>query len=140
MDARTASSEIAAGCYAARSRGLARSITRVYEDHLRPFALTSSQQTVLTVIAQGASRPVEVGQMLDMEKSTVTRALQLMESKGWVTVVADGRGRSVALTAAGEDLLVSSLEPWRAATSEIAERIRVDQGLVPNLAPRRADS
>lgn len=128
------SDEIASGCYAARARGLARSVTRVYEDHLRPLGLKSSQQTVLTAIAQGAHRPVEIGETLHMEKSTVARALRLMESNGWVTLDPVGAGRHVVLSTAGEELLAASLKPWRAATREIAERLRDGDGLLPYLA------
>ncbi|MFQ5557708.1 MAG: hypothetical protein ACE5GB_09420 [Acidimicrobiales bacterium] len=48
MSTREVSEEIVAGCHAARARRLARSTTRVYEDHLRPPGLGSSQPSVLT--------------------------------------------------------------------------------------------
>jgi len=118
----------------ARARRLARSVTRVYDDHLRPFGLKASQQTVLTVVAQGAHRPVDIATVLDMEKSTVTRALRLMESNGWITVATQGAGRRVALTNTGEALLVASLTPWRAATGEIARRLNSGDDLLPYLA------
>ena len=93
--------EIADGCYALRSRRLARAITRTYDDHLRVHGLTASQLTVLTVVGLGVDRPVDIGRRLDMEKSTVTRALQLMADRGWITVEPRSGGKRVALTASG---------------------------------------
>lgn len=128
------SGEIAEGCYAARSRRLARAVTRVYDDSLRPLGIKASQQTVLVVIAEGYTRPVDIGAALDMEKSTVTRTLRLMENNGWVQVTTEGAGRSVTLTKEGGQLLVSSLEPWQAATREIASRLQAEGDLLPYLA------
>lgn len=123
--------EIVDGCYAARARRLARQVTRVYDDHLRPLGLRAAQQTVLTAIADGTTRPVDLGIRLDMDKSTVSRTLRTMESNGWITLRSKGGVHSIALTPAGRRLLERSLEPWRSATSEVEHRLR--DGLLPYL-------
>ena len=136
--ARTAA-EIADGCYALRARRLARAITRTYDHHLRPHGLTASQLTVLTVVGLGVDRPVDIGHRLDMEKSTVTRAIQLMAERSWVAVVADGATRQVSLTPAGAELITASADAWRAATEEVDRRL--DRGgLLPTLVGAPADN
>lgn len=130
-------SEIANGCFALRSRSLARAVTRVYDDHLRPHGLTASQLTLLTVVGLGIDRPVDIGRRLDMEKSTVTRSLQLMTERGWISNEPDGASKRVMLTAAGQDLVAASADAWRAATDRVAERLD-HTGLLPALTPESA--
>lgn len=134
------SGELAAGCYAARSRRLARAVSRIYDQHLRPLGLKASQQAVLVVVAEGFERPVDIGVALDMEKSTVARAVAVMESNGWVGVSTEGSGRQVVLTEAGEKLLMASLKPWRLATEEIAGRLRSEDDLLPYLVEAEPDA
>jgi DNA-binding MarR family transcriptional regulator len=137
MDMKTVANEIADGCYALRSRRLARAVTRTYDDHLRPHGLTVSQLTVLTMVGLDVDRPVDIGRRLDMEKSTVSRALQLMADRGWIAIEPDGAGKRVRLTPAGEDLVAASADAWRAATADVAERLD-RHGLLPVLTPRPA--
>lgn len=137
MEIETITAEIADGCYALRSRSLARAITRIYDDHLRPHGLTASQLTLLTVVGLGVDRPVEIGRRLDMEKSTVTRSLQLMTERGWITSEPNRTRKRITLTAAGQDLVAASADAWRTATDKVAERLD-RTGLLPTLTAESA--
>jgi DNA-binding MarR family transcriptional regulator len=137
MEIETIAAEIADGCYALRSRSLARAITRVYDDHLRPLGLTASQLTLLTVVGLGIDRPADIGRRLDMEKSTVTRSLQLMTDRGWITSELHGVSKQITLTATGQDLVGASADAWRAATDKVAERLD-RTGLLPSLTAEPA--
>jgi DNA-binding MarR family transcriptional regulator len=137
MEIETIAMEIADGCYALRSRSLARAITRIYDDHLRPHGLTASQLTLLTVLGLGIDRPVDIGRRLNMEKSTVTRSLQLMTDRGWITSEPNGASKRLMLTVAGQDLVAASADAWRAATDKVSERLD-HTGLLPSLTAEPA--
>jgi DNA-binding MarR family transcriptional regulator len=109
---------IARDCLATRIRSLNRAITSVYDSHLRPYGLTTPQLNILVVIRRlGAVSPKRIGDLLVMEKSTVSRNLARMRARGWLLV---GPGRTgerqrVSLTGAGETLLVEAAKGWSTA-------------------------
>ncbi len=125
--------EVVDQCLAARSRRLARGITRIYDDHLRPTGLRVSQLTVLVAVASGTKRPIDIAQRLDMDKSTVTRTLQVMEANGWLRRDHGAGGQSLHLTSTGVELVSSAMPAWRAATSEVDARLQPDAA-IPYLA------
>ena len=134
METSSIALEISSGCFAARSRRLARAVTRIYDDHLRPVGIKVSQLTVLVAVAGGTTRPVDIGSLLDMEKSTVTRALQLLESNGWIARSTSVTPHEISLTAAGAALLEAAIGPWRSATADIEARLSPATE-IPTLAP-----
>ncbi|MFQ5502514.1 MAG: MarR family winged helix-turn-helix transcriptional regulator, partial [Phycisphaerae bacterium] len=65
---------IASECLAVRIRLLNRTITNIFDDALRPLGLKVSQLNVLVVVAKrGPVSPTEVGRVLHLEKSTLSR-------------------------------------------------------------------
>ena len=106
---------IAGECLAVRVRLLNRTITAIYDDALRPLGLTAGQLNILVVIAR--RRPIspgEVARRLNMEKSTVSRNIERMRKKGWLTVMAaeSGRKQQLTLTRQGKTLLEKSVPAW----------------------------
>ena len=114
--------EIAAECVGARVRMLSRMTTRVYDEHLRPLGLKFSQMNLLTVItARDPISPQQVGDILGLEKSTLSRNLRILESNGWIKTQPGETGNSLLLspTAKGR-LLVQKAKPcWRKAQDEV---------------------
>ena len=110
--------EAVGGCIATRLRLAARVVTKVYDDALRPFGLTVSQMALLAVAAyRGALRQSDVGALLQMDNSTLSRNLERMRASGWLEEVAeeDTRVHTHRLTASGKTLLERAMPPWRAA-------------------------
>ena len=109
---------IAEVCLALRVRRLARRVSRYYDRVLAPLGLDSSQFNILTVI--GAAGPValmELARMLDLDPSTLSRALKTLRVKGFISIIG-GRGRgglTLALTEPGEELMALSLAAWKSA-------------------------
>lgn len=107
-----------ANCLATRVRQLSRIITRVYDDAVRPLGITASQYTLL---AQLASRDgitaVEIGQELDIEKSTLSRNLKRLLALDHISMdpPAGRRGRGLHLTPKGRSVLVEAYPIWQAA-------------------------
>lgn len=112
---------IAGECLAVRVRLLNRTITGIFDDALRPLGLTVGQLNILVVVARrGPVSPGEVAQVLNMEKSTVSRNIERMRTNGWLNVAAPAKGRKqmLTLTRSGERLLTESVPAWEQAQSK----------------------
>jgi len=108
-------------CIAVRVRLINRVITALYDEALRPFELRISQANILAAIAKmGEVRPAEVSQILRIEKSTLSRDVELMKQNGWVESdpPTGGRNQTVRLTTQGEKLLVKIRPSWEKAQAE----------------------
>jgi DNA-binding MarR family transcriptional regulator len=108
---------IASECLAIRVRRLGRVVTRIYDAALAPYGISIAQVNLLAAIAVArGARPTDLTEILDVEKSTLSRDLKRMEALGWVrSDRAPTRGRSLALTAAGERMLVEVGPAWEKA-------------------------
>jgi DNA-binding MarR family transcriptional regulator len=117
--------EMACNCLMGRARLLARVLTGIYEEQLRPFGLKASQLNLLVVVAQaGPIRRTEIGRVIHLDASTLTRNLAVMLTNGWIEEVqdhADGRGLPLQLTKSGEALLAEIAPVWRKAQQRAQE-------------------
>jgi len=111
--------EMTAGaCLATRVRQLSRIITRVYDDAMRPIGVTASQYTLLAQLASRDSiTAVEIGHVLDIEKSTLSRNLKRLLALGHIIMdpPAGRRGRGLHLTAKGQAVLKEAFPIWQDA-------------------------
>lgn len=102
-------------CLATRTRQLSRILTRTYEDALRAHGLTGTQFTLLTIIT--SREPItsaEIGRMLDFEKSTLSRTVGKMISKGWVEDQPGPTGeRGLVTTPLGRKTLRNAIPAWQ---------------------------
>ena len=118
--------EMACGCLMGRARLLTRVLTGMYDDELRPFGLKATQLNLLVVVAQlGPVRRTEIGRMIHLDPSTLTRNLQVMLSNGWIEEVADdedGRGLPLRATRRGKALLEEVSPAWKRAQQK-AEKL-----------------
>ena len=112
---------IATDCIGARVRILNRAISRIYDDMIRPHGIKFSQMNILTVVTlRGPIQQKEIGQILSLEKSTLSRNVALMETKGWLKIQAgEGNNRFLVVTPKGQDLLVSAAPDWAKAQEQV---------------------
>ncbi len=116
---------MARGCIVARLRMLNREVTGIYDDALRPLGVKVSQANVLTAIAKlEPVSPRVIGELLRIEKSTMSRNLERLRSRGWVRVASgdDDRSHRLHVTAKGRRLLEKALPLWEQAQTN-AERL-----------------
>lgn len=114
--------EIANDCIGYRVRMLNRVVSRVYDDQLRPYGVRFSQMNILTVVAlKGAVQPAEVGRVLAIEKSTLSRNVRIMDENGWLKseASASGTGNQLRLTKKGERLYEKAAKAWRRAQEQV---------------------
>ena len=100
-------------------------MTAIFDEELRPLGLISSQHTLLgCILRMGAATRAELSRANHMDRSTLTRNLQVLIDAGWVEEIADearGRQRPLHLTEIGENLFFSSLPAWRAGQERAAK-------------------
>ena len=118
-------------CIAVRVRLINRVITALYDEALRPFGVRVSQGNILTAMAvMGEARPSELCRMLRIEKSTLSRDVELMKQQGWVESdpPEGGRNQTLRLTPAGRKLMDQALPAWEQAQAE-AEQVLGAEGV-----------
>ena len=102
-------------CVARRLRQVNRTVTRLYDEALRPYGLSVNQLNILAVvISEQQIRPGQLGQALGMEKSTVSRTVDRMVSKNWLKVAQgqDSRTQLLTVTGKGRQLLLLVTPVW----------------------------
>jgi DNA-binding MarR family transcriptional regulator len=117
---------IASDCIAVRVRLINRVVTAVYDEALRPLGLRVSQANILVAVARlREARPTEVCRRLRIEKSTLSRDVEVLKARGWLESdpPAGGRNQVLRITAAGLDLLARAEPAWESAQAEVGRLI-----------------
>ena len=105
-------------CACANLRRTARAVTRMYNQELRASGLELTQFTLLMALnITGETTQGELGNLLALDTTTLTRTLRLLKKRGWIGVKAgdDRRQRLLRLTAAGRLKLQQSRPYWESA-------------------------
>lgn len=116
--------EIVSNCLAVRVRLLGRAVTSLYDHALEEHGVSIAQINLLAALGKiGPCSPARIGEVLQLERSTVSRNLSLLMKHGWVEAVsANAKGvREVALTGSGRKKIETVLPAWRQAQQEAAE-------------------
>lgn len=124
--------EMARDCLAVRVRLLARTISNLYDQRLAPHGLTIAQANLIVAVGKvGVATPGQLGEILRLERSTVSRNLNLLIRNGLVRVVTeDAKGlREIELTAEGHGRIEALLPDWREAQAE-ARKILGGEGVL----------
>ena len=109
---------MASTCLGYRTRRLARTVTRIYNDCLRPLGLNLTEMNLLAAIAaRGSVQPAKHGPAMALEKSTLSRNTARLVELGWVQIHhhPDDRGVLLTLTARGNQVLLQALPAWKQA-------------------------
>jgi DNA-binding MarR family transcriptional regulator len=119
---------VVATCLGYRTRKLARAVTRLYNDRLRPLGLNLTEMNLLAAIAaQGSVQPARLGRAMALEKSTLSRNSSRLVERGWVEVRdhPDGRGVLLAVTARGNEMLLRAVPAWTKAQQQAQSLVAV---------------
>ena len=117
---RPAAEVIAAECLAVRVRAPSRAVTALYDDALRPHGLRVGQLNLLVAVARiGTARPGDLCRALCMDKSTLSRDVEVLRRNGWLEVEdSGGRSRPLRLSPEGQALLERVAPAWRQAQDQ----------------------
>lgn len=113
-------------CMCANFRRTARALTQLYENALRPLGLRATQLTILQALSRaGEVSHRQLGEMLAMDSTSLTRTLAIMRRKGWIAERAgkDRRERRLRLSSAGEKQLEHVSPVWEKVQSRLRHKL-----------------
>jgi DNA-binding MarR family transcriptional regulator len=110
-------------CACATLRETSRTITRRYDEVLKPSGLLATQYIVLVAIQK--EQPAAISQLAEvmaMDRTTLTRNLKPLEKSGLVVTGRgdDQRTHVVSLTLKGKSALEKAFPLWRKAQTDVA--------------------
>lgn len=103
-------------CLCLHAQRAARALARRFDEALRPLGLTNGQFSLMMALNRPEPPPMgPVATLLAMDRTTLTAAVKPLSRRGLVLVLPDPRdrrGRRLALTAEGRDVLARALPVW----------------------------
>ena len=112
-------------CFCANLRRASRALTQVYDQELRPLGLRGTQFTILQALSLTGEVPQgELGRILAMDSTTLTRTLEIMRRRSWVATRygKDRRERWLHLAKEGEVQLKRALPHWEGVQARLRRR------------------
>lgn len=118
--------DMAQHCVAFRVRKLNRKMNRLFNDGLKSYKIQVGQVNMLVALAhfpQGTT-PSQIGEALEMEKSTISRNMNVLVKNGWATAEEDtvAGGLRYTLSKQGHELLENVYPLWQEA-NEMAKNM-----------------
>ena len=111
-------------CIAGRLRMLARVVTGRYNNAFISENVTFAQAGLLMhIFAQSGIRQAELSKLLQIEKSAMSRDVQLLQKNGWLT---DNLRNGLFLTEEGTLLAKRCHKIWKALNGEIHNELGAD--------------
>jgi DNA-binding MarR family transcriptional regulator len=110
-------------CLGMPLRMLHRAVSAVYDDALGGHGVGIAQLNLLVAVERLGDRatPSLISRVLMLEKSSVSREVDRLVERGWMTrsTRADGRSQRLALTVQGRRLIDAALPSWEAAQARV---------------------
>lgn len=113
-------------CMCANFRRSSRVLTQMYDQELRPEGLRATQFTILQALTlAGEVTQGQLGGVLAMDSTTLTRTLAIMRRDGWVRMQRgeDRRAWRLSLTKEGEAIYRRALPAWERTQRKLRKRI-----------------
>jgi DNA-binding MarR family transcriptional regulator len=133
---RAQAAKVGASCACFNIRKVARAVTQLYDDVLRPTGLRTTQLTLLTLLrGHGQLTINRLAEASGTDRTTLTRNLAVLEARRLVRNRAtdDARERVVELTDAGHKAVDAAYPFWQKAQALMTKRMGED-GLARLLA------
>ncbi|HYE35598.1 MarR family winged helix-turn-helix transcriptional regulator [Methylocaldum sp.] len=105
-------------------------MSQLYDEMLRPTGIRGTQYSLLVAVQM--SGPISVTQLADnavMDRTTLTRNLEVLEKQGFVDVTSgeDRRTRLVTITTEGRAVLLQAYPLWEQAQARIKAALSEDR-------------
>jgi DNA-binding MarR family transcriptional regulator len=113
-------------CMCANFRRASRALTQMYDQELRPEGLRATQFTILQALTlAGEVTQGQLGGVLAIDSTTLTRTLKIMRRDGWVKMSRgeDRREWRLGLTKEGDAIYKRALPAWERTQKKIRTRI-----------------
>lgn len=112
-------------CACTSIKKLSRVLGRVYDAALAASPMNVTQLAVLRCITRRKGEPLlHVAEELEMDRTSLYRALDPMVREGWVEIIPgiDARSRTAVITRKGHELLKKAGERWEDVQTRVVER------------------
>lgn len=113
-------------CACSNLRRAARAITRMYNYALRATGLELTQFTLLMALSiTGETTQGQLGNILALDSTSLTRMLKPLTKRGWITVKAgkDRRQKLFRLAPSGRDKFEESRQHWQRAQKRLQQAL-----------------
>ncbi len=116
-----------ADCLCLASRRAARTLTRAYDREMRSHGIRATQFTTLVMLLlRGPTTIGDLAEALGMERTTLSRNLDVLEGRGWIVLRPgdeDARVRIATVTRSGRKRVEEAMPAWRAAQAKATATI-----------------
>jgi DNA-binding MarR family transcriptional regulator len=115
-------SKAAVSCTARNLRRATRAVSGLFDEAMQPAGLRISQFGLLVALALAEEASVsKLAELLELDRTTMTRNLAPLERQGLVISVAskDARNRTLRLTEAGRATLARALPIWERVQAQV---------------------
>ena len=109
-------------CMCLSIRKASRNITQAYNEEFQGLGINITQFSVLAILAGTVKQTItKVAHQLGSERTTVTRAIAILEKKKLINIVlgADKRERLIAISKKGTEILDLARPRWKSAQLKI---------------------
>jgi len=126
-------------CIGFNLRKANRAVSQLYDEMLRPTGIRGTQYSLLVVLKiVGPVLVTELAEKIVMDRTTLSRNLEVMEKQGLVSVTPgeDRRTRKVMITEMGSTVLLDAYPLWQQAQAKIRESMSEErlQSLMTDLS------
>ena len=111
-----------ARCFCNALRQASRAVSRLYDEELRGVGLRTTQYSLLRQFSRsGEVRQRDLGELVTLDETTLTRNLRPLMKRGWVAVRPgqDRREKRFKITAAGVVKLEEARPAWERAQARM---------------------
>jgi DNA-binding MarR family transcriptional regulator len=109
-------------CMGFNLRKATRSVSQFYDEMLRPTGIRGTQFSLLIALQlRGEVAVTQLAELIVMDRTTLTRNLEVLEKQGFVKVNpgVDRRSRLVSITEDGQAIATQAYPLWHQAQSKI---------------------
>ncbi|HEX3987379.1 MAG TPA: MarR family winged helix-turn-helix transcriptional regulator [Acidobacteriaceae bacterium] len=113
-------------CMCANFRRSSRALTQMYDEAMRPLGMRGTQFTLLQALSVTGEIPQgDLGEILAMDSTTLTRTLEILGRRGWVSKRQgkDQRERWLRLTPAGQAQFNDALPDWQKVQARLRRQL-----------------
>ena len=122
--------DISRSCACGNLRRATRVITALYDSYLRPSSLKATQFGLLiTIKTLGAVTITGLAQKSDMDRTTITRNLKVLQDKLLIKFeqTEDRRVKKISLTDRGHEILEAAIPLWENAQNHVIRKFGEDR-------------
>jgi DNA-binding MarR family transcriptional regulator len=114
-------------CLCLTARHAARTLTRFYDEALKPSGLTATQFGLLSLLhARPLLTQAQIAAMVDSDQTTLSRGMKLMVERRWICArpgADDARKMTYVLTRAGAKRRDVAMPLWEAVQNDMQARL-----------------